>query len=77
MTLPGPFVASSATERVTESGFRPQIATEAPSRSSIFAIARPIPRVAPVTRATLFSKVCEVLFILFDDSESPPVRQES
>jgi hypothetical protein len=53
------------------------MATEAPSRSNNFAIARPIPRVAPVTRATLFWKVCEVVFIFLDNKENPQARQES
>src|SRR6202521_4246410 len=44
------------------------MATEAPPRSNILAIARPIPRVDPVTSATLFWKGCEV-FIFPDDRE--------
>src|SRR5579883_1438460 len=50
-TLPAP--RSSAAARSTDSLVRPQNATEAPSCSRRSTIARPMPRVPPVTAATL------------------------
>ncbi len=46
-------VASALTDSSSAAQSRPQIATEAPSDASCRAIARPIPRLAPVTSATL------------------------
>src|SRR4051812_3977429 len=51
MTLPSDFISAAA--RAVESAERPQIATETPSRSRCSAMARPIPRVPPVTIALL------------------------
>src|SRR6266403_510001 len=44
---------------------RPQIATTAPSSASLIAMARPIPRLPPVTKATLFASGRSALFSAF------------
>ena len=63
-----PFATSSSSPRE-----RARSATRAPSAASPSTIARPMPRPAPVTIATLFSKVCGFSPIM----PTRPTRRES
>jgi hypothetical protein len=51
-----PLAAISFAADCAASSFRSASATEAPALANAFAVARPNPEPAPVTRATLFSK---------------------
>jgi len=64
LTLLGQRDSKLATASATESGRWPQTTTNAPSASNNSAIARPIPRVPPVTKQTLFSNHFETVMFL-------------
>src|SRR5258707_2348266 len=53
-----PSAASSLAESLRAARSRPQMDTEAPSKANWCAMARPIPRLAPVTRATPPDRAC-------------------
>src|SRR5437763_2368848 len=64
-------VPDSAATCSSVSCFRPQITTVAPSRANACAMARPIPRLAPVTTATLSFRTGLVIVMIKSPNLTP------
>src|SRR5882672_8389492 len=61
-----PWAVSSSVAARTGFSFQSASTTEAPDSAKAFAVARPSPDAAPVTSATLFSKVMFIVSSLLD-----------